>query len=610
MLVKVRNDDPSRLSSTERTVVNWLKSWTGSHALSGIAVVKAHGADLVVWTPKTCVVVVIKGFTERINGPLTVAETGPWTIDGHIAPLEGVQDGTEPMTEVRDRTAEIQQVLRAAPGREHVAVMGIVLVIPQLGTRVSLEKGAMPPGLDVVVGDGPSSLRAYFTQLTDGDADTGTPAGPDTWDAAQVGQALGALGFAAAATYSDLTAEGFPPPRGGRTAAPSSETRTERAAGAGAVAGAAGAMGAAAAAPIPAPAPVPPPGSGAPIPPPPGGPAPIPGAGGPPPAAPQRSAPRRTPAPPSYPRQSASAASGYGQRETSSAAPGYGPQPGQSAPTVPMYGVSRQGPGPGQGYQQRDFTSAPTPSYSSPAQPYSVPFEPRPAKPPRQRGRGIVPLVILGILVLLLLVIAMCSGGNDDDKPSSPPASRTTVSTTPTTSLPDRTIPSDTPAPACYPLQPDCPAAGGPPEGTPPAAPPEGNPPPGALPPAGAPPAGALPEGIPPPGAPVEANPPAGAPPAPNPPAGGPVAAGPPVGGPPAADAPQTAMEPKAAPQPAVEPEAPRQPAAEPQTPRQPAAEPQAPQLPAAEPEAAPSPAPEPEDTAAELAPAPETPEP
>lgn len=202
MLVKVRNDDPSRLSNSERTVANWLKTWTGAHALPGIAVVAAGAADAIVWTPKTCVVVVIKDFTERASGTLTVSGYRPWTIDDRIAPLAGTEAGTEPMTEIRARTGEMAELLRGAPGRERVGVTGMVLVMPQLSSRVALDKGDLPDGIDVVLGDGPAALRNYFSRIT---ADA-----PDTWDATQVGQALAAIGFAAAATHSDLTAEGFP----------------------------------------------------------------------------------------------------------------------------------------------------------------------------------------------------------------------------------------------------------------------------------------------------------------------------------------------------------------------------------------------------------------
>ncbi|MGX1807112.1 NERD domain-containing protein [Nocardia sp. NPDC055321] len=209
MLVKVRNDDPSRLSATERTVVNWLKSWSGPHAVPGIAIVQCQDADVVVWTPQTSVVVGVHGFTERVTGTLTCAQDEPWTIDGKPAPIDG---DANPLERVRRQTAELARQLRSAPGREEVPVSGLVLLCPQLGSRIKLEKGELPPGIDVLIGDGPSSLRNYFTTIAEG-------ADP-SWDAAQVGQALGALGFAAAATYSDLVSEGFPPPESARTSPP------------------------------------------------------------------------------------------------------------------------------------------------------------------------------------------------------------------------------------------------------------------------------------------------------------------------------------------------------------------------------------------------------
>ncbi|MFE2994032.1 hypothetical protein ACFXG4_03320 [Nocardia sp. NPDC059246] len=207
MLVKVRNDDPSRLSSTERTVVNWLKSWSGPHAVPGIAVVQCQDADVVVWTPQTCVVVGVHGFTERVTGTLACAQDQPWTVDGKPAPIDGDAD---PLERVRRQTVDLAGQLRSAPGREHVPVSGLVLLVPQLGSRVKLEKGALPAGIDVLIGDGPSSLRAYFTTLAEG--------ARASWDAGQVGQALGSLGFAAAATYSDLVSEGFPVPDSARDA--------------------------------------------------------------------------------------------------------------------------------------------------------------------------------------------------------------------------------------------------------------------------------------------------------------------------------------------------------------------------------------------------------
>ncbi len=379
MLVKVRNDDPSRLSNSERTVANWLKTWTGANALPGIAVVAAGAADAIVWTPKTCVVIVIKDFTERVTGTLTVSGYRPWTVDDRIAPLAGTEAGTEPMTEIRSRAGELAQLLRGAPGRERVGVTGMVLVMPQLGSRVALNKGDLPDGMDIVLGDGPAALRNYFTRIT-------TDA-PDTWDATQVSQALGALGFAAAATHSDLTAAGFPA-QVARTAPPAAPAAPRRGRG-----------------PSGAPIPTDMPAGAA-----------VPGAN---PVSMGRPAPQHTGAPAQVPP------------------PGPGNFPGQPAQPRPDAGYGRN------------------------QQPYTVPFDPRPPAPaPRRRHRGLVPLVLIGVLVVVLGLAAMCTaGGRTSTGPShdAPASDHTTTSSTHYTPAPERSVPPQTPGRACYPFQPGCP---------------------------------------------------------------------------------------------------------------------------------------------------------
>ncbi|MFC9994180.1 hypothetical protein [Nocardia sp. NPDC127526] len=489
MLVKVRNDDPSRLSSTERTVVNWLKSWSGPHAVPGIAIVQCQDADVVVWTPQTCVVVGVHGFTERVTGTLSCAQDQPWTVDGKPAPIDGDAD---PLERVRRQTVSLAGQLRSAPGREHVPVSGLVLLVPQLGSRVKLDKGALPPGIDVLIGDGPSSLRAYFTKLAEG----AEPA----WDAAQVSQALGALGFAAAASYSDLISEGFPQPASAAGAPlPMSAAPTVR---------------------VPS---VPveslsPPAATEPKPPARSAEAPrphTPETGGRSTEPDKPSAPRPAPAPrpepaaaqqvppasdPESSRPHPAAAAAAGVAAAGAAAAAYravsgtsdphrsDPAPQQSPPAAPQ-----QGPAPQQ----------------SPAYPGTPPSFPRPSRPPRRslvdrlRGRRTeqpippnlhqsdprathstnqpaapgfpvwtdrphsaqVPttrrrrdLPIVGGLILLfliLLITAMCASrgsGNEEDRDPRP---TTSIRETPTTSA-DPTIPSTTIAPPCFPLQPGC----------------------------------------------------------------------------------------------------------------------------------------------------------
>lgn len=456
MLVKVRNDDPSRLSSTERTVVNWLKSWSGPHAVPGIAVVQCQDADVVVWTPQTCVVVGVHGFTERVAGTLSCAQDEPWTVDGKPAPIDGDAD---PLERVRRQTADLAGQLRSAPGREHVPVSGLVLLVPQLGSRVKLEKGTLPTGIDVLIGDGPSSLRAYFTTLAEG--------APASWDAGQVGQALGALGFAAAATYSDLVSEGFPVPDSARDAplpfanratevmvpsVPSEPVRPAedpdgpslaeqgsgdepaggdrpvvqqdpkpRTGGAGkaaaaAIAGAASATAAERAyralaggsEPRTASRGTPPP------------PAPIPGAaaaGRPPQARPTQP----LPVPPGPPQ--------FGQQPQQPGPPGFGPGP-QSRP--------QQGP-----------------SGPPPEQRFPLWNERQGTGGAEKKRRKDLPIIGGLVLAVVILVIAIACTGHTTPSPSKQqPARSAVVEATTTTHTVDPTLPKTTVPPACFPLQP------------------------------------------------------------------------------------------------------------------------------------------------------------
>ncbi|WP_405138408.1 hypothetical protein [Nocardia sp. NBC_01388] len=491
MLVKVRNDDPSRLSATERTVVNWLKSWSGPHAVPGIAIVQCQDADIVVWTPQTSVVVGVHGFTERVTGTLSCAEDEPWTVDGKPAPIDG---DANPLERVLQQTVHLAGQLRSAPGRENVPVSGLVLLCPQLGSRVKLEKGALPPGIDVLIGDGPSSLRNYFTSLAEG--------AEPSWDAAQVGQALGALGFAAAATYSDLVSEGFPPPDSARTSPPpmsaaptvvvpsvpvpspepptppAAASRPPSSAPAGPSSGApAGPLPGSQAAPLPG---VPAGPSGAPS-------GPGPGAGRAVPTGPGRDAPPaqqfsqpagRRPAAGAEIASAAAAAAAY--RAVTGGAPApqqQYPQGGSpQGPAGPPAGRPRQFPpqsppaGWQGGQQSRPLQGGPAPqngpqaNYSAgqsqnPAPGFPLWSDPqRPPKAARPRRRRDLPIVgALVLLVLILAVAAMCTGRTTTTNNKPRPAEETTLthqSTTPTTT--DPTIPQTTIAPACFPLQPGC----------------------------------------------------------------------------------------------------------------------------------------------------------
>ncbi|MFE3193977.1 hypothetical protein ACFXHA_33585 [Nocardia sp. NPDC059240] len=462
MLVKVRNDDPSRLSNTERTVVNWLKSWSGPQAVPGIAVVQCQDADVVVWTPQTCVVVGVHGFTDRVTGTLTCAQDQPWTVDGKPAPIDGDAD---PLERVRRQTVDLAGQLRSAPGRERVPVSGLVLLVPQLGSRVKLEKGDLPTGIDVLIGDGPSSLRAYFTKLAEG--------APASWDAAQVGQALGALGFAAAASYSDLVTEGFPVPDSARDAPLPFSSRatevlsvptsypTEPLGGPGGRAAGAASGGAAGpdddTRPVVQQEPV----------------APTRGAG----SAAKAAIPAATSAAAAaaayaavtgMPPQSPPAGGRQGRGNPPPPTPMPGARPTQPLPVGQPQRPPATGPGPGAG---------PGPQSGAPAGTFAPPPQQQHQQPPQQqtgfplwseqratrgnepkRRRKDLPIIAGLILAAIILVIAIACTGKTTSTPSKQPQQKQSavVEATTTTHTTDPTIPHTSDAPACFPLAP-CP---------------------------------------------------------------------------------------------------------------------------------------------------------
>ncbi|GAB2516000.1 hypothetical protein [Nocardia heshunensis] len=457
MLVKVRNDDPSRLSNTERTVVNWLKSWSGPQAVPGIAVVQCQDADVVVWTPQTCVVVGVHGFTDRVTGTLTCAQDQPWTVDGKPAPIDGDAD---PLERVRRQTVDLAGQLRAAPGREQVPVSGLVLLVPQLGSRVKLEKGELPVGIDVLIGDGPSSLRAYFTKLAEG--------APASWDAAQVGQALGALGFAAAASYSDLVTEGFPVPDSARDAPLPFSSRTTEVLS------------------VPTAYPTEPlsapsgPGAGS-----------TGRPGGPDdetrpvvqqePAVPARGAGSAAKAAIPAATSAAAAAAAYAavtgmQPQSSPAATPSGR--GNPPPPTPMPGARPTQPLPAQmGQPQRPPAPGPGSGPQSGRPPGTFAQAPQQQQPPQQqtgfplwseqratrggepkRRRKDLPIIAGLVLAVIILVIAIACTGKTTSTPSKQPQQKQSavVDATTTTHTTDPTIPRTSDAPACFPLAP-CP---------------------------------------------------------------------------------------------------------------------------------------------------------
>ncbi|MGW4774190.1 nuclease-related domain-containing protein [Nocardia sp. NPDC004278] len=226
MTMLVINGD-REMPGTEKRVVGWLQSHSANPAIaiSGCYIPDRRGrrseeADLVVITPQTCFVIEVKGILKRASGVLTCPINARW----HLSDVDGdpvhVRAGdNNPMDQVTGRMYDLKALAEQAGGHD-LFVAGLVLVIPQYRTTVTLNKGPMPVGRDVLLGDRPNELLA---QLYRAARRSETP-----WTADLVLKLLAALDIRDdAVSYTKLLGLGFPSehaPAAGQEQAPVAET--------------------------------------------------------------------------------------------------------------------------------------------------------------------------------------------------------------------------------------------------------------------------------------------------------------------------------------------------------------------------------------------------
>lgn len=207
MLVRI-DGDPAALAYTEQRTVGWLHSWRD---MAGFAIANTrvprrqtdrpdHRADVIVWTPHTCVVVEVMGLTTRITAPVDCWENREWTAGEAPAPLFSSSPGN-PFGEVSECVRDLEHLFREH-GTHHV-VAGVVLVIPQLGSNIEIRCPSRSTGLTVVDGAGSVAFRGYLEQAAKRAV---------TWDAAAVRRSLDALHFDPRPTFDELRTAGFPAP--------------------------------------------------------------------------------------------------------------------------------------------------------------------------------------------------------------------------------------------------------------------------------------------------------------------------------------------------------------------------------------------------------------
>lgn len=220
MLVAIRpaGDHREGLSGAEVRFAEMLRSWTGQHAVPGVAfcnVSVPHSyagrrqVDAVVFTPHGVVVLEVKGFTQRQQGTLDCPRDGSWTVDGTPALLH-TQATVNPLQQLDTNVYAVRNALSEG-GLDPGFVAGLVVIVPAKPSDIALSTAR---GTDVVLAEH-TALRRYFHQQA---------RRRSTWNAGDVLDAAGALGLREySPERAQLTADGFTDP----TAPASAQAREE-----------------------------------------------------------------------------------------------------------------------------------------------------------------------------------------------------------------------------------------------------------------------------------------------------------------------------------------------------------------------------------------------
>lgn len=161
--------DESELEGAEEVVAAAIRDWTSE--AGGIAVFRCHvpesrggsvEVDALVCTPQGATVIEVKGFTARQDGTLATPPNGPWTVDGEEAALYHAVRVPNPFVQVR------RQVFAAKNLLQQSGIFGwvnaVVVLVPQPGSRITLEESRIADGYRAVLmdRDDASALHDYF----------------------------------------------------------------------------------------------------------------------------------------------------------------------------------------------------------------------------------------------------------------------------------------------------------------------------------------------------------------------------------------------------------------------------------------------------------------
>ncbi|WP_028477251.1 nuclease-related domain-containing protein [Nocardia sp. CNY236] len=205
-------NERTMMSRSERRVLDWMRTWTGPHALVGLAISgcylpdrngrrEAQEADLVVITPTSAVVVEVKGIAPAAtSGVLLVQANGRWRLSGFDGdPIRVREHDGSPFDQVTTNVFNLKELVRTFLATAFVD--GLVVVVPPKESTISVQVQSQRHGCGVVLGSTPDELRSWFR-------DTATRR--LVWSAERVHMLLGALNLAEEVTVDELVGDGFP----------------------------------------------------------------------------------------------------------------------------------------------------------------------------------------------------------------------------------------------------------------------------------------------------------------------------------------------------------------------------------------------------------------
>ena len=202
----------TRKPRAEQQVVEWLSNYI-THpgvAVSGVHVPDSRGrttaADFVVFTPYAAAVIGVEGLRKKVGGMLMCSMNERWSIVGtNVDPVHVHPGDLNPLHRVREAASGLRKLATSKLGREPF-VDGLVLVIPFPNRTVRLDRGPLPPGFNVLLGDSAAQLYSWFNRAAQ------QRSGP-VWNAGAVLEMLTVLradGTTNDRLFEQLVAEGFP----------------------------------------------------------------------------------------------------------------------------------------------------------------------------------------------------------------------------------------------------------------------------------------------------------------------------------------------------------------------------------------------------------------